>query len=553
MNRISNFFCILFCLCSVASASVIRIPADYPFIQEGIDAALDFDTVLVADGIYLGHGNSDLRINNKSISLKSENGSENCIIDAESTSPCITFEGYGSSTIDGFTIRNGAGGTGGGIICETLNDTTIISHCSITENTFSEGGGIYCTGLVQIIDCDISSNIPHGIATRYPCRNPRIERCSITGSSGSGFDAMGYSAGGGECYPEIYDCLIMDNGGGISCYYRANPTITHSVIHGNDGPGVSCTAYSTAIIENCRITDNTGGGVTCFTGSPVLTRILESTISGNSSDEPGGGLQLRRSMALVNNCIFWNNTASHGDEIALVEGPSEITISHCDVAGGESGISFEPDCAVVWESSNFDLDPLFVQGQSGTLYLSQIASGQTVDSPCVDAGSASSDSICFQSASGTICLDELTTRTDETFDSGMADIGYHYPSLPSPTPVCSEQGVEIRMPSHMFHSGDHCSCNVTVCNTTGNDLTDNPLFVILDVYGEYFCAPTFSSYNYYTATFHPGETTIDVIQEFVWPENAGSANGIIWYAALTDPEITEIAGAMGTWSFSWGE
>ncbi len=38
-------------------------------------------------------------------------------------------------------------------------------------------------------------------------------------------------------------------------------------------------------------------------------------------------------------------------------------------------------------AGNIDLDPLFVSGPDGDYYLSQIAAGQAVDSPCVDAGS----------------------------------------------------------------------------------------------------------------------------------------------------------------------
>jgi hypothetical protein len=65
-----------------ASAAVIHVPADQPTIQAGIDAAMNGDTVLVADGTWRGPDNRDLNFRGKAITLQSENGPHNCIIDA---------------------------------------------------------------------------------------------------------------------------------------------------------------------------------------------------------------------------------------------------------------------------------------------------------------------------------------------------------------------------------------------------------------------------------------------------------------------------------------
>ncbi len=134
-------------------------------------------------------------------------------------------------------------------------------------------------------------------------------------------------------------------------------------------------------------------------GSEV--RIIGCTVTGATT----AGLALRRQAApQIVNSILWGN---HQPFLLQSAKPS---LQHCCI---QAGTPAEADD----EGGNFNKDPLFAHGPGGGFYLSHMESGQSTNSPCVDAGS---EPAAFQS------FDEFTTRTDQAGDKGTVDVGYHY-------------------------------------------------------------------------------------------------------------------------------
>lgn len=150
-----------------------------------------------------------------------------------------------------------------------------------------------------------------------------------------------------------------------------------------------------------------------------------------------------------------------------------------------------------------------------------------------------------------IALDSGDNPHISYHDNSPSDLKYAYYQ----PETCSQTGVSISMPSTIFHAGDSSSCTAMVCNASGQNLSGYPLFVILAIGSDYFFAPSFNqvfdNYSGLYPSFATGSTTVTVLPEFMWPAVGGSASGLIWYAALTNPSMSALYGTLGTFTFGW--
>ncbi|HPQ39912.1 MAG TPA: hypothetical protein PLV45_06015, partial [bacterium] len=139
--------------------------------------------------------------------------------------------------------------------------------------------------------------------------------------------------------------------------------------------------------------------------------------------------------------------------------------------------------------------------------------------------------------------------------SGGITATMDFPSVPTPTPVCRETGVVLDMPSHYFSPGEPCSLDAHICNMHSETAQTIPFFCLLEAGGSYWFYPGWSEDPEWIVldVLAPGETVVQVIAPFIWPENAGDGGGMAFLSAVTDPAFSDVIGNIGTWEFSYGE
>ena len=236
-NSVVTIAAIIALAASAALAAELHVgPGEtYTTIQSAIDAATNGDTVIVADGTYTGDGNRDIDFNGKAITVRSENGAENCIIDCEATAdePHLGFLIFSDGVrIDGFTITQGrpksdprSGGIsidGGGIYVHVLSNV-VVSNCVVTRN---EGDGIDWHAYSVISDCVVSRNGGNGVS---------LGGGTLRRSKGYRKGLTGVSFGGGK----VEDCVIYENGRGVSV--TGNGEVLRCKVNNNRGEGIHCT------------------------------------------------------------------------------------------------------------------------------------------------------------------------------------------------------------------------------------------------------------------------------------------------------------------------
>jgi len=316
------------------SCSTIYVPRDYDTIQEAIDASKDCDTVVIMDGIYSGEGNVNIDFQGKAITVTSQNGPENCIIecnDCNNQSVFIFKSGEEpDSVLSKIKIK---------VKIMNYKDNSIAIVIDHSSPTIEE-----CV-LMALVDASFSHHKNKGIELDNDSL-PVINKSTITKFS-TGIDC---GKNGLNSYPIIENTNIQDCGWGINgsnakirgceilnCItgiYMSNIIVENSHI-GSSKFQFACCLLGKVVMKDCLI-DNSVLGIIFYGGSDTL--ISNCIIKNNNSmesysvDENGfknyffqsGGVEIKgikdpshNKFPTFENCIISENSGVYGGGISL--------------------------------------------------------------------------------------------------------------------------------------------------------------------------------------------------------------------------------------------
>jgi hypothetical protein len=224
----------------------------------------------------------------------------------------------GALTLTKSTVSSNFAGSRGGGIYNSASGTLLVTNSVVTGNSTSNaGGGIFNVGTMIVSNSTLTTDggaNPDGGAIY---NQGTLTITSSTLSANGGVNAFGGAVrndGTLTVDGSTFSANIAATGGAI--YNVSTLSITNSTLAGN----------------SATQTSGHGGGALCNFGTGARATVINCTVSGNTTQNQGGGLANDGGSLILGNTIVAGNTASVGPGIS-----GAVTSRGHDLIGDGSG------------------------------------------------------------------------------------------------------------------------------------------------------------------------------------------------------------------------
>jgi Right handed beta helix region len=396
MLRIA-ILCIPLAIVTPATAATFHVPAQYPTIQAGMNAAAAGDTVLVSPGVYTDCDGGPCLPSavqmKEGVLLLSEGGADVTTIRGDNPAGArlvVDARGLGplGGEIRGFRITASVPGSEG--LSSSLSISFIARDCTFEDLHGGMGDGVNLAGTysVEVLNCVFRQcgAESDGPALFILNVDADVEDCLFEDCVGGGLFMGGHDTQIGT----VRNCTFRNNtaASAVSVDAFQSATVEGCRFEGNDpspntvgGLQGNAPAGGTLSVRNCVFFGNTSpsvGGAATLAGFGILRFTGNTVVENSGSYFDGSALSLSGTVTFRKNIV-----ASTSGLSAVKFSSSSIVTSSCNVfwnnAGGDF-VNYTPD------STDMFADPRFCDEELGDLRLRP-------DSPCLPENSNGCDLI----------------------------------------------------------------------------------------------------------------------------------------------------------------